>query len=86
VAAFLDESHAYIEQVDGLARACLADAPAGLTLRELIEHVNGRLDEPWEPGLAQELVYSLHGHAERQALQAGRNADGYVVYRAKDSR
>jgi glyoxylase-like metal-dependent hydrolase (beta-lactamase superfamily II) len=86
VAAFLDESHAYIEQVDGLVRACLADAPAGLTLRELIEQVNERLDEPWEPGLAQELVYSLHGHAERQALQAGRNADGYVVYRAKDNR
>jgi glyoxylase-like metal-dependent hydrolase (beta-lactamase superfamily II) len=86
VTAFLDESHAYIEQVDGLVRACFAEAPAGLTLSALIERVNERLDEPWEPGLAQELVYSLHGHAERQALQAGRNADGHVIYRARDSR
>jgi glyoxylase-like metal-dependent hydrolase (beta-lactamase superfamily II) len=86
VAAFLDESHAYIEHVDGLVRACFAEAPEGLTLRELIERVNEGLDDPWEPALAQELVYSLHGHAERQALQSGRNADGHVIYRAKESR
>jgi hypothetical protein len=46
--------------------------------------VNERLDEPWEPGLAQELVYSLHGHAERLAAHAGRDAHGHVVYRAKE--
>jgi hypothetical protein len=51
----------------------------------LIERVNERLDEPWEPGLAQELVYSLHGHAERQGVHAGRNADDHIVYRAKES-
>jgi glyoxylase-like metal-dependent hydrolase (beta-lactamase superfamily II) len=84
VAAFLDESRAYVEHVDGLVRACLAEVPEGLTLRELIERVNERLDEPWEPGLAQELVYSLHGHAERQAVHAAPNADGHVVYRPKE--
>ena len=82
VTAFLDESRAYIEHVDELVRACLADAPEGLTLRELIERVNERLDEPWEPDLAQELVYSLHGHAERLTAPASRNADGHVVYHA----
>jgi len=84
VAAFLDESRTYAEHVDALARSCLTDAPNGLTLRELIARVNERLDEPWEPALAQELVYSVHGHAERQAVQAGRDADGHIVYRAKD--
>ncbi len=84
VAAFLDESRAYVEHVDGLVRACLAEAPDGLTLRELIERVNDRLDEPWEQGVAQELVYSVHGHAERQAVHAGRNADGHVVYRTRE--
>jgi glyoxylase-like metal-dependent hydrolase (beta-lactamase superfamily II) len=86
VTAFLHESRAYIEHVDGLVRTCFAESPGGLTLRELIERVNERLDEPWEPGFAQELVYSLHGHAERQAEHAGRNADGHVVYRARESR
>lgn len=84
VAAFLDESRSYVEHVDGLVRACLAEAPEGLTLRGLIERVNERLDEPWEPGVAQELVYSLHGHAERLAEHAERNADGHVVYRARE--
>jgi glyoxylase-like metal-dependent hydrolase (beta-lactamase superfamily II) len=82
--AFLDESRTYVEHIDGLVRACFADAPDGLTLRELIERVNERLDEPWEAGLAQELVYSLHGHAERLAAHAGRDAHGHVVYRAKE--
>ena len=86
IAAFLDESRAYVEHVDGLARACFDEAPDGLTLRELIEGVNGRLDEPWEPAVAQELVFSLHGHAERMAVHAGRNADGHVVYRAREGR
>ena len=84
VAAFLDESRRYVEHVDALVRACLDEMPDGLTLRELIERVNERLDEPWEPAVAQELVYSLRGHAERAAVRAGRNADGHVVYRAKE--
>ena len=85
VVAFLDESRGYVEHVDGLVRRCLAEAHQGLTLRALIECVNERLDEPWEPGVAQELVYSLHGHAERQAVHAARNADGHVVYRRGES-
>jgi glyoxylase-like metal-dependent hydrolase (beta-lactamase superfamily II) len=85
VGAFLDESRAYVERIDELARACLGEAPDGITLRGLIEQVNERLDEPWDPGVAQELVYSLHGHAEQLAEHAGRNADGHVVYRARDS-
>jgi len=84
VSAFLQESRAYVEHVDGLVRACLAETPSGLTLRKLIERVNERLDEPWEPAAALELVYSLHGHAERLAVHAGRNADGHVVYRMRE--
>lgn len=84
VRAFLDESRAYAMHLDELARACFAEAPEGLTLRELIARVNERLDEPWEPALAQELVYSLHGHAERLAVQAGRDAAGHVVYRPRE--
>jgi glyoxylase-like metal-dependent hydrolase (beta-lactamase superfamily II) len=84
VGAFLDESRAYVMHVDELAKNCFADAPDGLTLRELIGCVNERLHEPWEPALAQELVYSLHGHAERLAVHAGRNAGGHVVYRARE--
>ena len=84
VQAFLDESRAYVERIDALAQDCFAEAPGGLTLRALIEGVNDRLDRPWEPAaLAQELVYSLHGHAERLAEHAGRDADGHVVYRAR---
>jgi len=83
VAAFLGESRAYAESVDGLVRTCFAEAPEGLTLGELIDRVNERLDEPWEPSLAQELVYSLHGHAERQAVHAGRNSAGHIVYRPR---
>jgi len=85
VQAFLDESRAYVERIDALAQDCFAEAPGGLTLRALIEGVNDRLDRPWEPAaLAQELVYSLHGHAERLAEHAGRDAEGHVVYRARD--
>jgi glyoxylase-like metal-dependent hydrolase (beta-lactamase superfamily II) len=85
VRAFLDESRAYVEDIDALVRACLDAAPSGLTLRELIERVNERLERPWDPDTAQELVYSLHGHAERLATRAGRNADGHVVYRTRES-
>jgi glyoxylase-like metal-dependent hydrolase (beta-lactamase superfamily II) len=84
--AFLDESRRYVEDVDGLVADAFAEAPEGLTLRELIEAVNERLDEPWEPGIAQELVYSLHGHAERQAAHAGRNTQGNIVYRVDGGR
>jgi glyoxylase-like metal-dependent hydrolase (beta-lactamase superfamily II) len=84
VRAFLDESRSYVRHLDELARGCFAEAPDGLTLRELIACVNERLDAPWEPALAQELVYSLHGHAERLGVQAGRNAAGHVVYRARE--
>ena len=72
------------EHVDALVRACFTDARDGLTLRALIECVNARFVAPWEPALAQELVYSLHGHAERAAERAGRDADGHVVYRLKE--
>lgn len=82
VEAFLDESETYVEHIGRLVDDCLVAAPDGLTLRSLIECVNARLDRPWEPALAQELVYSLHGHAERQAVRAGRDADGHVLYRA----
>ena len=55
--------------LDGLARECLSLAPAGLTLRELIERCNERLPEPWAGEAAQELVFSLHGHLHRFVVQ-----------------
>src|SRR4029077_7923900 len=49
VSAFLDESRRYVEDVDGLVADSSAESREGLTLRELIEIVNERLDEPWGP-------------------------------------
>jgi hypothetical protein len=66
-----------------LVRDCLIEAPEGLTLRELIARVNERLDEPWEPAAATELVYSLNGHVQRLAPTTDRNADGHLVYRVE---
>ena len=81
VAAFIAETRDYVEHVDGLVRACLAEP---LTLDALIECVNQRLDPPWSDEVAPELVYSVHGHAERlvaggAATSVG-NADGRPVY------
>ena len=79
--------------VPGRAQVCQARrarsrlprrAPDGLSLAELIGGVNERLDEPWPSGLDQELVYSLHGHAERQTVHSARNADGRIIYRATE--
>jgi glyoxylase-like metal-dependent hydrolase (beta-lactamase superfamily II) len=83
VRTFLEETRAYVENIDAHVRASFAEAPEGLTLRELIERVNERLDEPWDSVTAQELVYSLHGHAERLTTSTERNADGHVVYRVE---
>jgi glyoxylase-like metal-dependent hydrolase (beta-lactamase superfamily II) len=81
IAAFLSETRDYVEHVDWLVRASLAD-PA--ILAELIARVNEQLDPPWPDDLAQELVYSVHGHAERlvahRLATRGWNADGRVVY------
>jgi glyoxylase-like metal-dependent hydrolase (beta-lactamase superfamily II) len=86
VGAFLGESHAYVEQLDELVRACLVEAESGLTLREVIQGVNERLERPWEPSVAAELVYSLNGHLERLveegAARAERAGDGPIVYHA----
>ena len=89
VDAFLDESCAYVERLDELVRACLVEADSGLTLRELIACVNGRLPRPWEPDVAAELVYSLNGHIERLvglgAARAARDEGGPIVYHAEGS-
>ena len=66
---FLAETRDYVERLDGLACECLSLAPAGLTLRELIERCNERLPEPWAGDAAQELVFSLHGHLHRFVVQ-----------------
>jgi glyoxylase-like metal-dependent hydrolase (beta-lactamase superfamily II) len=86
VDAFLEESRAYVEHLDELVRGCLFEADLGLTLRELITCVNGRLPRPWEPDVADELVYSLNGHLERLvevgAARAERAEGGPIVYHA----
>jgi glyoxylase-like metal-dependent hydrolase (beta-lactamase superfamily II) len=81
VAAFIAETREYVEHVDGLVRACLAQPR---TLDALIECVNQRLDPPWPNEIAPELVYSVHGHVDRlMALGAATSvpgADGRPVY------
>jgi glyoxylase-like metal-dependent hydrolase (beta-lactamase superfamily II) len=81
VAAFIAETRDYVEHVDGLVRACLAEP---LTLDGLIACVNQQLDPPWSDEVAPELVYSIHGHVDRLvALGAAtslRGADGRFVY------
>jgi glyoxylase-like metal-dependent hydrolase (beta-lactamase superfamily II) len=83
VGAFIDETRAYVERIDGLVVEALGERP--LTLRSLIAEVNAHLDEPWPDELEQELVYSVHGHAERLVERglatAERDGDGLVVYR-----
>lgn len=82
VAAFIAETRDYVEHVDGLVRACLAEP---LTLDGLIACVNQRLDPPWPEEVAPELVYSIHGHAERLVALGAASSDlgpeGRVVYR-----
>jgi glyoxylase-like metal-dependent hydrolase (beta-lactamase superfamily II) len=86
VAAFIGESRAYVERIDGLVSAAVGDQPR--TLRALIARVNERLDEPWPPELEHELVYSVHGHVERLVERgratADRDANGHVVYRSAE--
>jgi glyoxylase-like metal-dependent hydrolase (beta-lactamase superfamily II) len=81
VAAFIAETRDYVEHIEALVRACLAEP---LTLDELIGCVNQRLDPPWSDDVAPELVYSIHGHVERlvaggAATSVG-SADGRPVY------
>lgn len=81
VAAFIGETRDYVEHVDGLVTGCLAQP---MTLDALIECVNQQLDQPWSDEVAPELVYSIHGHADRLvALGAAtrvNDADGRPVY------
>jgi glyoxylase-like metal-dependent hydrolase (beta-lactamase superfamily II) len=81
VPGFIAETRDYVEHVDGLVRACLAEP---LTLDALIACVNRQLDPPWPAEVAPELVYSIHGHAERLvALGAATRtpgAAGRLVY------
>ena len=81
VTAFIAETRDYVEHLDGLVRACLTEP---LTLDALIADVNQRLDPPWPDEVASELVYSVHGHAERLvalgAATCTRGDDGRLVY------
>jgi glyoxylase-like metal-dependent hydrolase (beta-lactamase superfamily II) len=84
VRAFVAETRAYVERIDGLVVASLGDRP--LTLRSMIARVNEQLDQPWPEHLEQELVYSIHGHIERLVeggdATAERDKEGRVVYRS----
>jgi glyoxylase-like metal-dependent hydrolase (beta-lactamase superfamily II) len=81
VGEFIAESRDYVEHVDRLVRACLAQP---LTLDRLIDCVNRRLDLPWSDETAPDLVYSLHGHVARLlelgAATSSHSANGRVVY------
>lgn len=82
VGAFIAETRDYVQQIDDLVRASLTEP---LTLEGLIAQVNRRLPAPWPDDVASELVYSVHGHAERRvalgAATTTRRADGRIVYR-----
>lgn len=82
VAAFITESRAYVAHMDALVRDCLREP---VTLEALIARVNEQLDSPWPRDVAPELVYSIHGHAERLVADGlatrAPGADGRVVYR-----
>jgi glyoxylase-like metal-dependent hydrolase (beta-lactamase superfamily II) len=82
VGAFIAETRDYVQQLDDLVRASLAQP---LTLDGLIARVNGQLSAPWPDEIAPELVYSVHGHAERLvalgAATSERDPDGLIVYR-----
>lgn len=81
VASFIAETRDYVEHLDRLVRSSLEEP---LTLRALITRVNEQLAEPWPEEIAPELVYSVHGHAERLVALglAGRERgpDGRVIY------
>jgi glyoxylase-like metal-dependent hydrolase (beta-lactamase superfamily II) len=81
VASNISESRDYVENVDGLVRASLSEP---LTLEALIARVDEQLDSSWPDEVAQELVYSIHGHVERLVAlgraMSKRGADGRVVY------
>jgi glyoxylase-like metal-dependent hydrolase (beta-lactamase superfamily II) len=85
VTTFIAETRAYVEHVDGLVQASLASEPA--TLVALISRVNEQLDPPWSDEIAPELVYSVHGHAERLVASgdAARSTDanGVIVYEVR---
>ncbi|HEY2437233.1 MAG TPA: MBL fold metallo-hydrolase [Solirubrobacteraceae bacterium] len=81
VSAFITESRAYVAHMEALVRDALREP---VTLEALIARVNEQLDFPWPDDVAPELVYSVHGHAERLVADglATRElgADGRVVY------
>ena len=82
VAAFIAATREYVDQLDGLVREALATRP--LALSDLVIRVNGQLAQPWPDAVAPELVYSVHGHAERLVArgEASRTvgSDGIVIY------
>jgi glyoxylase-like metal-dependent hydrolase (beta-lactamase superfamily II) len=84
VAAFIAETREYVDHVDGLVHSSLEVEPC--TLEALMKRVNEQLDSPWPDEIAPELVYSVHGHAERLVAlgTATRTVGpaGVVVYEA----
>jgi glyoxylase-like metal-dependent hydrolase (beta-lactamase superfamily II) len=85
VGRFIARTRQYVELLDRLVRAALAASP--LTLRELLERVNEQLDRPWPQAIVPELVYSVHGHAERLValgtVERAQRADGLACYRSR---
>jgi glyoxylase-like metal-dependent hydrolase (beta-lactamase superfamily II) len=81
VDAFIAETRDYVARLDGLVRASLTE-PA--TLDHLICRVNEQLDPPWPDDIAPELVYSIHGHADRLVATGAATSipgqDGRLVY------
>jgi glyoxylase-like metal-dependent hydrolase (beta-lactamase superfamily II) len=84
VSAFVAETRDYVSHLDRLVRASLVQPR---TLAELIVAVNEQLAEPWPDQGAQELVYSVHGHAEalvaRGLVTRARGTDGLIIYEGR---
>ena len=64
VDSFLDESRAYVEQVDRAMFEAISQAANGATMRELIEELGPSLGD-WPRGADELLAFSFLGHLER---------------------
>jgi glyoxylase-like metal-dependent hydrolase (beta-lactamase superfamily II) len=84
--AFMGESLAYTQRVDGALADVLRAAGAPLTLKEIIAQIHTRIGD-WPPGAESFLNFPLTGHLEQmeqyRKVELGRR-DGLITYRWRD--
>lgn len=87
VSQFLEDSRDHVQRLESAVADALADASGPITLLELIERVNARLDR-WSPDHFYDLALSIAAHVERRvrnqlAVRASSGGEP-VVYRSAD--